>query len=58
MGEAYVRMAQSSSLYILFGDEQVGMDFPKTGSGKHQQFALREVGNEIIEAPQWVMSMV
>lgn len=30
------------------GDEGVGLDFPKTGSGKHQKHILRALGKELI----------
>ncbi|RLL96996.1 hypothetical protein CFD26_104371 [Aspergillus turcosus] len=31
------------------GDADVGEDFPKTGSGKHQKHILREIGNRLVK---------
>jgi acyl-coenzyme A synthetase/AMP-(fatty) acid ligase len=30
------------------GDRNVGNDFPKTGSGKHQKHIMRDIGNRLI----------
>lgn len=36
--------------YIFWiGDQEVGPDFPKTASGKHQKHILRALGNTLIE---------
>ena len=29
------------------GDQNVGSDFPKTGSGKHQKHIMRDLGNRL-----------
>jgi acyl-coenzyme A synthetase/AMP-(fatty) acid ligase len=29
------------------GDPGVGFDFPKTGSGKHQKYILRDIGHRL-----------
>ena len=35
--------------YVFWiGDEGVGDDFPKTGSGKHQKFELRKIAERIL----------
>ncbi|CAP95844.1 hypothetical protein E8E15_010305 [Penicillium rubens] len=31
------------------GDEKVGTDFPKTGSGKHQKHIMRDLGNLLVQ---------
>lgn len=35
--------------YVFWiGDPNVGGDFPKTGSGKHQKHIMRDLGNRLI----------
>lgn len=34
------------------GDEGVGDDYPKTGSGKHQKHILRAIGQELLKQGQ------
>jgi acyl-CoA synthetase (AMP-forming)/AMP-acid ligase II len=37
--------------YVFWiGDSEVGHDFPKTGSGKHQKHLLRDIGNKLVKA--------
>ncbi|KAJ5141207.1 hypothetical protein N7526_002202 [Penicillium atrosanguineum] len=31
------------------GDQKVGSDFPKTGSGKHQKHLMRDLGNRLVQ---------
>ena len=30
------------------GDADVGQDFPKTGSGKHQKHIMRDIANQLV----------
>lgn len=39
-----------SPQYIFWiGDQGVGDDFPKTGSGKHQKHIMRDIGNRLVQ---------
>lgn len=39
-----------SPQYVFWlGDPNVGEDFPKTGSGKHQKHIMREIGNQLVQ---------
>jgi acyl-CoA synthetase (AMP-forming)/AMP-acid ligase II len=59
-GEQEVREWISSKLswqklpkwVFWIGDKDVGSDFPKTGSGKHQKHILRELGQTLIRKAQ------
>ena len=49
----WVRQAlgrQKVPKYVFWlGDVGVGEDYPKTGSGKHQKFLLRGIGNNLVK---------
>lgn len=39
-----------SPQYVFWiGDADVGEDFPKTGSGKHQKHIMRDIGNRLVK---------
>lgn len=39
-----------SPQYVFWlGDPNVGDDFPKTGSGKHQKHIMRDIGNRLVQ---------
>lgn len=43
--------SHKAPVYVFWiGDPEVGPDFPKTGSGKHQKHLLRALGNKLIDA--------
>lgn len=44
---------QKAPEYIFWlGDEDIGADFPKTGSGKIQKHILRRIGGEVLKQRQ------
>lgn len=39
-----------SPQYVFWiGDKDIGGDFPKTGSGKHQKHIMRDIGNRLVQ---------
>jgi acyl-coenzyme A synthetase/AMP-(fatty) acid ligase len=49
VGETLGRHKAPKHVFWL-GDQGVGEDFPKTGSGKHQKHMMRDIGNRLVGA--------